>query len=875
MSVPTIIRVLLLFVFLLGAAQAEVSPVPEKWRPKDNDLRILEVRIESYKFEDLIPAYQYQDVVLLPLGLLTEIMDLAVTVGDGTAEGFVIREDRTFFLDVARNEIIIKGKPEKFDASLVHNLGDDIYVESNLLGQWLYMKFNIELFSATLKITSDEKLPFLKKMEREAKIKQALSKSNKEDIYYPRHREPYKMLSVPFLDQSVTLGRQRNSGGKAFSRYQYTTYASADLLKHEGALYVSGDKRDDVEEFRMRLGRKDIDGELLGFMKATEYAVGNVTETRVNFINQPSKIEGGISVGNYALGRQIEYDRHRFVGVLLPGWEVELYRNNALIAYQPAPINGLYDFEDVSLLFGNNYFRLVFYGPNGQVREEEQSFQLDQSLTKKGEFNYNLTATGDKDGGDRISLQYDYGLSKNISATLNYVDIPLEVFGVRKQHQYLRAGIRAFWESFFLNLSAYDDSQSGDAVEVSLSVRNDSTVFTVKDANFNDFFSEEFSASAVPISRRSEASLDTAIPSSFLPRIPLNFNLIREEFDDGGHRLDFSNTISVSARGFAASNQLHRISGSDTLTTTNGSFQFSSNIDRVRLRSVLSYDIDPTSKLTNASLTADPGEIGDYQVSLSVNHSLDANLTEYSVSANKSSGNFSLSFGARYNSDDEFNLDMRLSFGFGQEPRSGDWKSDAIAVANQGSISARAFLDNDQDGIFSENDEPLENIGFSLNNGYTPEKTGKDGVVFITGVRPYEPVNVVVAPETLEDPLWDSAINGINVLPRPGNSMVIDFPIFMSGEIDGTVSLSKSGQIFGVGNVEVQLVNQQGQVLQTVETAYDGFYILSKVSFGQYFIRISKNQLNKLNLQQIVDEPVEINSDEPFQSGFDFVLMSK
>lgn len=881
MSLSFIIRVFLLYVLLHGFAFAETSPVinkmtpvVEKWVPKDNDLRILEIRIERFKFEDVIPAYQYQDVVLLPLGMLTETMELAVNVNPGSADGFVIREDRTFFLDIARNEIVINGKSEKFDASLVHDLDDDIYIESNLLGKWLYMDFNIDLFSAIVKITSEEKLPFLQKLEREAKIKKALSRLNTDDEYYPKHYEPHKMISVPFLDQSVTVGRQKNKGSDAFNKFQYTTYASADILKHEGSLYLSGNEQDELDQFRVRLGRKDADAELLGFMRATEYTAGHVTETRVNLINLPGEIEPGVSVGNYDLGRQVEYDRHRFIGALLPGWEVELYHNNSLIGYQPGPIDGLYDFKDVPLLFGNNHFRLVFYGPNGQIREENQNFQLDQSLTKKGQHNYHMTATDDEDGGGRYTIQYDYGLSKNISTTLNYVDIPIDDLGVRTQHQYLKAGLRGFWESFFVDFSLYDDAQSGDAIELSLNTRYESTIFTLKDALLNDFVSEEFSASAAAIVRRSTASIDTAIPATFLPRIPIRFELTRDEFESGDERLDFSNTISVSARGFAVSNQLHRITGSSQDPFTTGSLQLSTNVQRLRLRSTLSYELEPESTLTNASITADPGMSGDYQLSFGINHSLAVNLTEYSVSANKSSGKYNLSFGARYNTDDEFNLDLRVSFGFGYEPRRGKWESNALSVANQGSVSARVFMDNDQDGIYGEDDEPIENIGFLMNNGFNQSRTDQDGIVFMTGIQPYQPVNVVVAPATLEDPLWNTAIDGINIVPRPGNSIVLDFPIFMTGEVDGTVYLSKNGRAFGVGNVEVQIVDKYGRVLQTVETAYDGFYIISKVPFGEYHLRISSEQLDKLDLQPVSDEKVKLNTDDPFQSGFDFTLES-
>lgn len=892
MSLSDIACVIVLTLSMFGQAVAETSatsvssntsntsnsttPEKVKWLPRDNDLRILEVKIQSYKFEDFVPAYQYQDVVLLPLGMLTEIMELGVTVSPGYAEGFVIREDRTFYLDVVRNEIVINGKPEPFDSTLVYDIDGDIYVESNLLGKWLYMDFNINLFSAVMEIKSEEKLPFLKKIEREEKIKKALSRHNADDRYYPKHYEPYKMLSVPFLDQSLTLGRQKNKGSDAFNKYQYTTYVSADVLYHEGAMYLSGDEQEGLDSFRLRLGRKDAEGELLGFMKATEYAAGNVTETRVDLINLPSEIETGISAGNYDLGRQLVYDRHRFVGVLLPGWEVELYHNNALIGYQPAPINGLYDFVDIPLLFGNNYFRLVFYGPNGKVREEEQFFQLDQSLTKKGQHNYHFTATDDEDGGERVTVQYDYGLSKNVSTTFNYVDIPLDELGGRKQHQYLKAGLRGFWQAFFFDFNFYDDLESGDAIELSLNTRYGSTVFGLTDVVLNNFFSEEFAATATAINRRTTALIDTAIPATFLPRMPIRFELIRDEFASGTERLDFVNTISASVRGFALSNQFRRITGDSQPSLTTGSLQLSTGIERLRLRSTLSYELEPDSSLTNASITADPSQqFSGFQLSFGVNHSLAVNLTEYSVSANKGTGKYNLSFGARYNSNDEFNLDMRLSFGFGYEPRRKSWESNALAVANQGSVSARVFLDNDEDGIYSDSDEPLENVGFRLNNGYSDSRTDEGGIVFITGLQPYQPIDVVIAPETLEDPLWTAALDGINVVPRPGNSIVLDFPVFMTGEVDGTVSLNKDGQVFGVGNVEVQLVDKSGRVLQSVETAYDGFYIISKISFGEYFLRISEKQIEALNLQPVNNEPLVLTVEDPFKNGYDFTLYAR
>ncbi len=100
-------------------------------------------------------------------------------------------------------------------------------------------------------------------------------------------------------------------------------------------------------------------------MNAREYWLGHVSEPRIGLINLPGELEYGALISSYPIGRQIEYDRHRFIGDLLPGWEVELYRNNALIGYQQTPSTDSM-IQDVPLLFGSNHFRLVFYGPGGR-----------------------------------------------------------------------------------------------------------------------------------------------------------------------------------------------------------------------------------------------------------------------------------------------------------------------------------------------------------------------------------------------------------------------------------------------------------------------------------------------------------------------------
>ena len=856
--------------------QAAALPQTEKtddtlWAPRDSDLRILEVRVESYTFDDVIGAYQHEDIILLPLGALASMLDLSITVTPNFASGFIINENNTFSVDIQRHEVILKGVASSYKSELVKNLDGEIYVESNLLGKWLNMKLDIDLYASRMWVRSDLKLPFLARIEREKRIAQALSRLNQAEQQYPQHHEAYRDYTMPFIDQTLRLG-QRFSDAGSVTTFNSITYATADLMQHESAWYLAINDQDGIDDFRVTFGRTDADGELLGPMRAREYQFGHVVEPRVGLINLPGELEAGVTVSNYPVGMQTEYDRHRFIGELLPGWEVELYQNNALIAYQKTASNGQYDFQNVPLLFGSNHFRLVFYGPKGEVREETKLFQLSQALTKQGNHYYRASTTTDDLGGQRTTVQYDYGISKSLSSTFNVVSIPLQETTEVVQHNYLKAGLTGYWDSLLASASVISDAESGSALEIDLQTRIDETIIGFNDVHLSDFFSEEYRPSSTEISRSSLLRINTAIPPSLLPRIPVSFGFRRDEYATGGELLEITNQLSMSTRGVAVTNLLTNQQVTGQPATTNGNFQLSTNIDQVRLRNTIGYSLAPESELTTIALTLDPGKYDDYRLSFGINHSLQQDLTEYSATAYKLSGKYSLSFGARYNTDNEINLDVSFSVGFGYEPRRERWQQDSRTLANHGSVSARFFLDSNQDGIFDADDVPIENIGVRLNGGYNNASSDEEGILFITGIPAHNPTNVTIAPETLTDPLWIAALDGVQVVPRPGHAIQIDFPIFTSGEIDGTVNLNKNGQPYGVGRVTVELVDQNNRIIATTETAYDGFYILSKLPLGDYRVRVSAQQLNRLGLRAVTEESIKLKADEPFINGIDFNL---
>jgi len=860
--------------FSFSASTRAADNPSEQWTPRDDDLRILEIHVKQYTLDDVLAAYQHQSMLLVPMGTLAGILDLAVDVnpGDGIAQGFLFKENNTLFLDTSRNEVIIRGETQSYNKMLVYVLDDDIYVDANLLSRWFGLKIDADLYSSTVKITSDNPFPFIVKMEREARIAKTRARLAAEQPYYPYHYEPYDTLNVPFIDQTFDTSRRQRDDGST-NTFRSTTFATADLLNMSSSLYLFLTDDDALNDFRLTLGKKDPESELLGVARATEYAFGHITEPRLRNLTIPGSQEPGALVSSFSLNRQAEYDRQRFRGDLLPGWEVELYQNNRLIGYQSVAVNGQYDFADIPLLYGRNYFRLVFYGPQGQVREQEQFYEVGQSLTKKGEHFYRALVSDNERGGNRATVQYDVGLNDRISASVIGASIPLDVnTNTVEQHNYVQAGLRGFWESFFATLDLIDDIDGGNALNFDVQTGIGDTSFKFNHTIMNHFFSEEYKLTQQEFKDKTEFRIDTSIPPGYLPRIPFSLELIMSDFESGNDRNEINNLISLQTYGLSISNLLSYVQNSDVQNIFTGTLGLSSKILQYGLRGTVNYELEPKSEITTVDLTLRPPLYKNFQFTYGLNHSLRADLTHVSASASKSVGSFNLSAGVSYNTDSNISLDARFSIGLGREPRENRWVPHAMAIAGRGSVSARVFLDNNEDGLFNEGDEAIENVGFTVNNGYQQVRTNESGIAFITGLLEYVPVNLAIAISTLEDPLWTPALEGMHIVPRPGQAMQLDFPIFTSGEIDGTVYLSRNGREIPAGRVTVEVVDERNRVVKSTTTEYDGFYVISKIPLGMYRIRVSRQQMSELNLRAETEPGFEISADNQFESGIDFTL---
>lgn len=866
----TVLRWKILLALLLAIAapyaSAQNALVPsQKIEP---NLLILEVRLDQHLLSDAVTAYQYDNDILLPLGGLARLLTLAIKTQpeQGIASGFVLREERSFSLNLKQATVTFDDKTEAVDLKLIRVEPDDIYVARQLIERWLPLDFDIDLSRLSLRVQPRELLPMQSRLERERR-KVTGPGGDYKDPGYPRHASPYQLLGVPFIDQTISVDVRRGDDGAQVNA-AYTAYVTGDLLGMESSLFVSSSRQKPTPDLRLTLGRHDPDAGLLGPLRARSFEFGSVPVPGVANIALTSPTGNGLTLSNRPLTQPTSFDRHSLQGNLPPGWDVELYFNDALVGFQQSRPDGKYSFDDQPLIYGSNEFRLVFHGPLGQSRVERQSFLLEQSATPSGEFYYNITEHRDNAGRARSVAQFDLGLNRYLSATGGLVRLPV----AGTEQRYFNLGLRAFWQSSIISSDLVRSQNGGSLAEMAWRTRVGGVSLAVSRAYLNDFTSDLFLPSGDPVRTRDKIRIDGAIPLNFLTRLPLTLEAKRDHLQSGANNIELAGRVSTYQYGISMSNAL-RWRSLGGAKVADGTFQARRRIAGIGWGGEINYTLKPETDLTAIALSADKSLAAGYLLNLGVVRSFSNLETLYTAGLNKSLGSYGLGVSASYSSLGAIAVGAQLFMGLGREPRQSMWLPDAQSIASTGAASIRVFEDKNLNGVLDAGEEPIKSVGFTVNGGTHQARTDEAGIAYLRRLPIKQNVDIAIDTGSLEDPQWATPKKGVRVVPRPGKVTELDFPVILTGEIDGTVYLVEDDVKRGIGDVVLELIDTNRKVIAQTKTASDGYYIVPAVPPGDYLLRVSREQQERLKLSDTGTHIITMSSDGKFINGVDFYLI--
>lgn len=880
----------------LDGMQQSVAQVPDPLAIVERDeldFLLLELRLNDLVLVEAITGFISGSSVILPLRDFATALDFPLSVDQtaGTAGGWFLKKSRLFSLDVSRGEVVIEGRIKKFNPALVEIHGEDIFVDIRLLSRWFPIDIGFDISNQTINLASREPLPVEQRMAREDYRARAFSGKTVQNADLPVHDVPFKIMDWPVIDIDTEFTGNKTNSAPTQKSASYSALMSGDLLYSNASLYVAGSNQQTVDRARLRLDRVDPEGNALGNlplgMEVTEATAGDFFTPQLSEISR-STLGRGVMVTNVPIDTPNEFDKITLNGDLALGWEVELYRNEVLIGYESEQTDGQYTFEDVPLVFGVNVLRLIFYGPQGQEREEIRQIRVGPDQVSPGEIQYrmaasqherplllrNKTAPDSIEGKHRLFAEIKTGISSNLSVGANYVDIPMED---AEAQRYATLTTSATLGNVYSRLDLVKQFNQGFAINANAQTSLFGVALIGEHSVYRDFFSEQVTNSSDPIRSSSALRLDGVVPETLIPRIPFSFTLNHDRYQSGDDSTKATNRLSTAVGPASVTNSLnYQITSNDneTTDTLSGNFLVGGRIGDFRVRGTTSYAVIPIKEVQSVGLTGDWTITPDYQGSAGVTHNLSETNPEtvYSLGANTQFDLAVVGFNVDHSSLGTTEMKMTMSFSVGRDPHSGTLNVSKTSIADKGAAMAHVFLDVNANGTFDEGDEPLKGVKFMVDRRMMEGQTDENGNAYLTGLEAYRTTTLKVDRGTLEDPFWISSSEGVQMMPRPGSTAEVEFPIVSTSEIDGSVFRKWTDKRGEAAGVVVQLVNPDGSIARELRSAYDGFFLFDFVVPGTYTLRVDPAQLEKLGLKQSKGYTIVVDGSGTIHSGRNFTL---
>jgi hypothetical protein len=824
-------------------AVASSSPAVPRWTADPEEQFLLDVSLRQLRLGDGVRAYATPEGTCVLLGDLLAALDvpMRIDLGARKASGWAFQESNRIAIDLAAGTVQHHGRSEPLAPGAVHETGDGWCVDTAAFSRWFGVSAKPLTSGSALVIESEAKLPVELAVEREKRAKH-LKKNAKFDLAtLPQVRLPYRLWRAPALDFVVSGGVTYSAQTGTRVDRRTSIHAAGELAHLSYDAQLATNDKGAPSTLRFRAYRSDPDGGLLGPLRATHAAAGDVSGLDSRLVAAGSNGRG-LMVTNRPLLNPTDFDRTRFEGDLPAGWEAELYRNGELVAFARPTATGRYAFEDVQLFYGENRIQILLYGPQGQIRTRDELINVGRDNVPPGKTWY--WAGVNQPGRDLVELHrspdalkqpkmqaavaLEHGLDKRTSVGVLARAMLLE----DERVTFLEGSVRRSVGPALVELGAARDSGGGTALRAQAVGRIGSVNLSAEALVAEDFHLDGRG-------RTSRKDLRFAVDAPLrLGRtsVPVHADVRMLELADGSRQLEAAARLAATVERFNLATDVRfrrqfLAHGPSPPGALDVSLLAAGRVGAVRVRGSAIAEVTPVARLRSAELSAywSASDTADWEGAVAydaserrgrarVSHIRRFNGLALSLTGEAATDG-SLALGVNAN----FSLDWSRGINFSRQP-----------LAGAGSIRANVFRDLNDNGR-RDAGEPAEKGALITAGTRVIEKpTDSAGSVMAGGFNTFAPIAIGVDSSTLSDPMLVPRKALQVVVPRPGVPAEVDIALVGGGSVEG--ALVKSGGI-GFEGVDLELVDAAGKVVATTQTDFDGFFLFERVPYGAYRLR--------------------------------------
>jgi hypothetical protein len=849
----------------------------------DQDREVLiAMNIGQFRIADDVTAADLGGQMCVDLQQVFNSVDFPILVDRGrqTASGWFVREDQTLNINLASGTAQVGGKDVILPPNSVGELSTGPCMTTSALATLLSLKFDYDPRSTVMVVASDTPLPIMARFARQGRTKlRGLSAS--QSYVAPRPQSlPYRAFVPPNSDITITFGAHQDRLTQREDTYSWSVLSVGELAFMTAEAQLAGSQNGfNGAASRFKLYRAEREGGVFGIEPLTEVSVGDISA----FGSALGSIGGvglGFSASTFPLNRPTAFDRTNFEGALPLGWDVELYRNGQLLEFANDGVSGGYSFKDVPVLFGDNNFEIVQYGPQGQRRVINRRINASNFLAPKGAAYYRAAiyrpeltfSPTKKNSGPRLDLRAAFGLNDNfnIGGGLD----SYETFGKRINIASLSAQTSLYGLALNSELALNLDGTFATQMDFQGGRRSTGYRGSLTLAQ-KGFKSERiFGGQAL----RAEISADRGFVFGPRSNGTLAGRVQFEKFHSGETSFTARQRFTLSHGNNWLSQTLawsHSSTG-QRRDQLDGEIAYSMRRGRQSMRASVEFGLHPNpqvnrvSAVVERSLSVNPNA---WRWRAETNWSRNENEFGYLFALSRQFKATTFDLIAETNGADRHRLGVSLSFSLGR--RSNGWGITSRPLAQSGTVRTRIFEDLDDNGIFSEGDVPVVNAGVRAQSSVQMSTTNAKGFAIIDAVTANERAQISVDTEDLADSSLFA--RQTYTLPREGTVSEVAIPLTQMGAIEGTVEMVAGfeGGQSPIGGISLVLFDPQDREIARTVSAYDGFYSFEQVPIGTYRVAMAPESSLAQRLRPV--EPVEVSTKrgDPGAQGLALTLIER
>lgn len=815
--------------------------------PDDAEPLLLDLSLEDLVLARGLGGSRRGSTVRLGLADFAAAVDFPIRVDSaaGTAEGWFIREERGFKLDLSAGRVVVDSREFAIAPGEIERDQGDIQVPIATLAKWFPLTVDADLRELTVRIHPLEPLPIQERLARERRssvtvpVRRAAREPRAED-------DGYKIAAWPTVQSTTALRVTRAGGAGEETRIgsRQSTAVQTDLAGVGVSARTTGDTTPKdgkmIDTARLTLSRVDPDGRLLGPLHATRVEAGEVA-TAVSPLLGGGYFERGARITNTAINKSANFDTTDLTGEAPPGWDVELYRNGALIGTRRVGPDGRWSFEKIDVFIGLNDFKIVKIDTNGRREEENRPISVGLDMARRDEFLYDLSVSqkntpfydrafvpGRFDGTARLSSSFVYGLSDNVSLTggLNsFVTSDGRRVGVAVGGGAARLG------DVLGAINVATDTEGGARIDGVAQTRLWDHNIRLTTSYDHDLISTSgIVARGFKVGALVYRDLDLGDDT----RLGYGLGADRR-WDEGG-----AGTWTVGARasfGYRASSISWTGNYERTESASGDTGRFYGSIATATplfaglwMNGRLAYDGRGFNIRTlEATIGASPlprlyGEIGVSRLETTRVNALTARLA-WDLER------FALGPSVRVGDDGSVEAMLELTTVSRRDPHTGEIKFNSSTLADSGAASVRVFAPEN-------GGRPLEGVTVYSPTAGSRAVTDEAGVAMLTDLPAHTPVDVLIDPATLPGE-YAPIRGGTSITPHPGVVAAIEAPVGTVGDIEGRLSVSDARSADQpLRAATLRLLKPDGSTVMETRTAFDGLFTFNSVPVGRYRIEL-------------------------------------